>query len=228
GIGKTRLLEALIRSADGQGAPAATADPPARNLPVTAPPDGATATAEPPARTLPATAPPDGTTATAEPPGYDAASAAAPHAYTRRIGYLPQRLDHLDDAASLIDVVRAAAPAAAPERVRANLARFLFRADSVDRPIGGLSGGERFRAALARLLLQEPPSQLLVLDEPTNNLDMASVGELLDALAAYHGGLIAVSHDDDFLTRLGVDTWLTLDEDGLHVDAPPAAAEAAP
>ncbi|MDR0417185.1 MAG: ATP-binding cassette domain-containing protein [Propionibacteriaceae bacterium] len=210
GIGKTRLLEALIRSADGKRAP-----------------DRGEATAEPPEWSLPATAPPAGGAAPAQPPGHGAASA-APHARTRRVGYLPQRLDHLDDAASLIDVVRSAAPNASTEQVRANLARFLFRADSVDRPIGALSGGERFRAALARLLLREPPCQLLVLDEPTNNLDLASVGELVDALAAYHGGLIAVSHDDDFLARLGVDTWLTLDENGLHVGAPPADAETMP
>lgn len=135
---------------------------------------------------------------------------------TDRIGYLPQRLDHLDDDATLLDTVRAAAPRTPPEGIRANLARFLFRGDSIHRPIGGLSGGERFRVALARLLLADPPHQLLVLDEPTNNLDLNSVDELVDALQAYRGGLIVASHDDAFLARLGIQTRITLDSEGLR------------
>nr|MBP8920401.1 ABC-F family ATP-binding cassette domain-containing protein [Micropruina sp.] len=107
-------------------------------------------------------------------------------------------------------------------RVRGQLARFLFRGDTVERSVGELSGGERFRVALARLLLADPPNQLLVLDEPTNNLDLRSVDELVDALAGYRGGLLVVSHDNAFLARLGIDTWLRLGDDGLSVaDAPP-------
>ena len=73
-----------------------------------------------------------------------------------------------------------------------------------------LSGGERFRVALARLLLADPPPQLLVLDEPTNNLDLDTVDQLVDALAAYRGAVLVVSHDDVFLERLGVDLTLEL------------------
>lgn len=138
---------------------------------------------------------------------------ARPH--TDRIGYLPQRLDHLDDDASIFDSIRRAAPGTAPNGVRAALARFLFRGDTIHRRVGDLSGGERFRVALATLLLTDPPSQLLVLDEPTNNLDLDSVDELVDALDGYRGGLLVVSHDDVFLDRLGSDVRIELTEDGL-------------
>lgn len=112
-------------------------------------------------------------------------------------------------------MVREAAPHTPQSTVRANLARFLFRADTVHRRIGDLSGGERFRVALAILLLTDPPNQLLVLDEPTNNLDLDSMDELVDALDAYCGGLIIVSHDDAFLDRIGIDIWINLTPDGL-------------
>lgn len=139
-------------------------------------------------------------------------------AFTDRIGYLPQRLDHLDDEATVIDTVRAAAPNSPVEQVRASLARFLFGEDTVHRQVGGLSGGERFRVALARILLAEPAHQLLVLDEPTNNLDLDSVDALVSALEDYHGGLIVVSHDDAFLGRMGIDTWVELQHGALHRD----------
>jgi ATPase subunit of ABC transporter with duplicated ATPase domains len=134
--------------------------------------------------------------------------------FTDRIGYLTQRLDALDDGASVLDNVRAAAPAATPGEVRNRLARFLIRGNSVDRPAGGLSGGERFRVSLARVLLADPPPQLLILDEPTNNLDLGSVDQLVSALTGYRGGLIVVSHDDAFLARLDLTRWLELHSDG--------------
>lgn len=142
--------------------------------------------------------------------------------HTARIGYLPQRLDHLDDDATILDSVRRAAPDIDPGTIRAQVARFLFRGDAAERRVGDLSGGERFRVALAGLLLADPPHQLLILDEPTNNLDLTSVEELVDALETYRGGLIVVSHDDDFLSRLGITTWLVLGPDGL--DESPGSA----
>jgi ATPase subunit of ABC transporter with duplicated ATPase domains len=138
-------------------------------------------------------------------------------ALTDRIGYLPQRLDHLDDDATLLQTVRAAAPRATEHRLRAGLARFLFRGNTVQRRVGDLSGGERFRIALATLLLADPPCRLLVLDEPSNNLDLRSVDELVSALSDYRGGLIVVSHDEHFLDRLGIDTRITMDEAGLSL-----------
>ncbi len=129
------------------------------------------------------------------------------------VGYLPQRLDILDDSLSVVDNVRAAAPAATVNEVRASLARFLFRAERADRPAGSLSGGERFRAVLAALLLARPAPQLLLLDEPTNNLDLASGRQLVKALEAYRGALVVASHDVPFLGSAGITRWLRLDRD---------------
>jgi ATPase subunit of ABC transporter with duplicated ATPase domains len=136
-------------------------------------------------------------------------------------GYLPQRLDILDGSLSVVDNVRAAAPAASVNEVRASLARFLFRGDRADRLASTLSGGERFRAVLAALLLAQPAPQLLLLDEPTNNLDMASVRQLSQALAGYRGALVVASHDVPFLRSAGITRWLRLDRDaGLaEIDA---------
>ena len=128
-------------------------------------------------------------------------------------GYLPQRLDILDDSLSVVDNVRAAAPAASVNEVRASLARFLFRGERADRLAGTLSGGERFRAVLAALLLARPAPQLLLLDEPTNNLDMASVRQLSQALEGYRGAILVASHDVPFLRSAGITRWLRLDRD---------------
>jgi ATPase subunit of ABC transporter with duplicated ATPase domains len=133
---------------------------------------------------------------------------------TDRVGYLPQRLDGIDDAASALQNVQEVAPTTTPGDIRNQLARMLLRGSAVDRPAGTLSGGERFRVALARLLLSEPPAQLLVLDEPTNNLDIASVEQLAEALDAYRGALLIVSHDHAFLQRIGIDTVLEVGADG--------------
>ncbi|MEU2155103.1 ATP-binding cassette domain-containing protein [Streptomyces sp. NPDC019396] len=125
--------------------------------------------------------------------------------------FLPQRLDVLDDELSVVENVARFAPAATDNAIRARLARFLFKGARADRATGTLSGGERFRAALAALLLAEPAPQLLMLDEPTNNLDMASVRSLTAALEAYEGALIVASHDVRFLDALGITRWLLLD-----------------
>ncbi|MGS2591451.1 ABC-F family ATP-binding cassette domain-containing protein [Streptomyces hebeiensis] len=125
--------------------------------------------------------------------------------------FLPQRLDVLDDTLSVVENVARFAPAATNNMIRARLARFLFRGARADQPTGTLSGGERFRASLAALLLAEPAPKLLMLDEPTNNLDMASVRRLTAALEAYEGALIVASHDLPFLESIGVTRWLLLD-----------------
>lgn len=138
-------------------------------------------------------------------------------AQTDRIGYLAQRLDGLDDDASAFENIRTALPSAEPHEIRAKLAQFLLRGAAVDRPVGILSGGERFRVALAKLLLADPPAQLLVLDEPTNNLDMTSVDQLVEALSGYRGGLLVVSHDDEFVRRLDVSRKLHLADGRLTV-----------
>ncbi|MFJ4897552.1 ABC-F family ATP-binding cassette domain-containing protein [Streptomyces sp. NPDC088727] len=125
--------------------------------------------------------------------------------------FLPQRLDVLDNGLSVVENVARFAPDATDNAIRARLARFLFKGARSDRPAGTLSGGERFRAALAALLLAEPAPQLLMLDEPTNSLDLASVRRLTAALDAYEGALIVASHDVPFLESLGITRWLLLD-----------------
>ncbi|MEU4797769.1 ABC-F family ATP-binding cassette domain-containing protein [Streptomyces sp. NPDC023327] len=125
--------------------------------------------------------------------------------------FLPQRLDVLDDDLTVAENVAAYAPEATRNRVRARLARFLFKGAKADQRAATLSGGERFRAALAALLLAEPAPQLLMLDEPTNNLDMASVRQLSTALESYQGALIVASHDLAFLESIGITRWLLLD-----------------
>ncbi|WP_237189414.1 ATP-binding cassette domain-containing protein [Rothia nasimurium] len=124
-------------------------------------------------------------------------------------GYLPQRL-LLPQDQSMLQLVMAANPTLTEQQVRDDLARLLFRRERVHLPVGVLSGGERFRVALATVLLASPAPQLLILDEPTNNLDMASVDWLVQALASYEGALLVVSHDEAFCTQLGLTGVLTL------------------
>ncbi|MFE1750881.1 ABC-F family ATP-binding cassette domain-containing protein [Streptomyces anandii] len=130
--------------------------------------------------------------------------------------FLPQRLDVLDGELTVVENVARHAPGATNNRIRARLARFLFRGGRADRKAATLSGGERFRAALAALLLAEPAPQLLMLDEPTNNLDMASVRQLTTALESYEGALVVASHDLPFLESVGITRWLVLEEGELR------------
>jgi ATPase subunit of ABC transporter with duplicated ATPase domains len=136
------------------------------------------------------------------------------HLLTDLVGYLPQRLDGLDEDASAMANVRSVAPGIPAGAIRNQLARLLLRGDSADRRVSSLSGGERFRVSLAKLLLAEPPAELLVLDEPTNNLDITSVEQLAEALDTYRGALLVVSHDFAFLDRIGIDAFIELGTDG--------------
>ncbi|MFJ5994839.1 ABC-F family ATP-binding cassette domain-containing protein [Streptomyces sp. NPDC092370] len=136
--------------------------------------------------------------------------------------FLPQRLDVLDGERTVAENVARFAPGATNNRIRARLARFLFRGARADQKAATLSGGERFRAALAALMLAEPAPQLLMLDEPTNNLDMASVRQLTTALESYEGALLVASHDLPFLESIGITRWLLLEEGELREITPEA------
>ncbi|MER6015574.1 ABC-F family ATP-binding cassette domain-containing protein [Streptomyces bluensis] len=141
--------------------------------------------------------------------------------------FLPQRLDVLDDGLTVVENVARFAPGATNNRIRARLARFLFKGARADQPAATLSGGERFRAALAALMLAEPAPQLLMLDEPTNNLDMASVRQLTTALESYEGALIVASHDLPFLESIGITRRLLMEEGELREITPEAVGYSA-
>ncbi|MGY5052674.1 ABC-F family ATP-binding cassette domain-containing protein [Streptomyces sp. 900105755] len=149
--------------------------------------------------------------------------AGAAHAHVP-MRFLPQRLDVLDDGLTVAENVARFAPDAGNNRIRARLARFLFRGARADQQAGTLSGGERFRAALAALLLAEPAPQLLMLDEPTNNLDMASVRQLTTALESYAGALVVASHDLPFLESIGITRWLLMADGELTGTTPDEVA----
>ncbi|MFI8790277.1 ABC-F family ATP-binding cassette domain-containing protein [Streptomyces sp. NPDC055105] len=127
--------------------------------------------------------------------------------------FLPQRLDVLDEELSVAANVARMAPGVTDNHIRSQLARFLFKGARAEQPAGTLSGGERFRAALAATMLAAPAPQLLMLDEPTNSLDMASVRQLTNALESYEGALLIASHDLPFLESIGITRWLLLGED---------------
>jgi ATPase subunit of ABC transporter with duplicated ATPase domains len=127
-----------------------------------------------------------------------------------RVAYLSQRLDLLDLGRGVLDNLVAAAPQLPQTRRMHLLAQFLFTGDRIHLPVGALSGGERLRATLACVLFAQPAPQLVLLDEPTNNLDLVGVGQLTSALAAYRGAFVVVSHDERFLAEIGVTRWLRL------------------
>ena len=135
------------------------------------------------------------------------------------VRFLPQRLDVLDDKSSIAANVARAAPGATDNHIRAQLARFLFKGARAEQTAGTLSGGERFRAALAATMLAAPAPQLLLLDEPTNNLDLASVRQLTSALDSYRGALVVAAHDLPFLESVGITRWLLL-ADGIRETTP--------
>ncbi len=117
------------------------------------------------------------------------------------IGYYAQnQTDFLDENKSVLQCIQDAADAETSSKVRDILGSFLFSNDDVDKKIKVLSGGERARVALCKLLLE--PKNLLIMDEPTNHLDMMSKDILKRALQDFDGTLIIVSHDRDFLHGL--------------------------
>jgi ATP-binding cassette subfamily F protein 3 len=128
------------------------------------------------------------------------------------IGYYSQTLAALDERRTVLEEVQTTRPVG-EEEARGYLGRFLFSGDDVFKTVSVLSGGERSRVALAKLILEEP--NVLVLDEPTNHLDITSRDALQDVLAAFAGTLLFVSHDRYLIDALVQELWVV--EDGLLV-----------
>ncbi|MEW5739202.1 MAG: ABC-F family ATP-binding cassette domain-containing protein [Myxococcota bacterium] len=151
------------------------------------------------------------------------------------LGYYAQHhADTLDKRRTILEEMMALVPDKPQAYVRSVLGAFLFSGDDVDKPIGVLSGGERARVALARLLLK--PANLLVMDEPTNHLDLDSSEALIEALEGYGGTLVFVSHNKSFLNALATHVWDVrdrrvvpypgnLDEYLVHLEQEAAARE---
>jgi ATP-binding cassette, subfamily F, member 3 len=121
-------------------------------------------------------------------------------------GYFAQHhTERLDPSRTILEEVRGLVPTQPQSWVRGVLGSFLFSGDEVDKRIGVLSGGERARVALARLLVV--PSNFLLMDEPTNHLDLDSSEALIDALTRYEGTLLFVSHNRSFVNGLATQVW---------------------
>ena len=118
-----------------------------------------------------------------------------------QLGYFAQnQAEYLDGEITILDTMINAANETNRTKVRDILGSFLFRGDDVEKKVKVLSGGERNRLALAKMLLQ--PFNVLVMDEPTNHLDIKSKNVLKEALRSFEGTLLLVSHDRDFLQGL--------------------------
>ena len=117
------------------------------------------------------------------------------------ISYFAQhQAEELNPTYDVLQTVDEVATGDIRKRLRTLLGCFLFRGDDVFKKVGVLSGGEKSRLALAKMLLQ--PTNLIIMDEPTNHLDMRSKGVLQEALAEFEGSYVIVSHDRDFLDPL--------------------------
>jgi ATPase subunit of ABC transporter with duplicated ATPase domains len=129
------------------------------------------------------------------------------------MGYYAQEHETLDAQRSVLDNLLAVAPALPEVEARRVLGSFLFSGDTVDQPAGTLSGGEKTRLALARLVVSS--ANVLLLDEPTNNLDPASREQVLSALRSYRGAIVLVTHDEGAVDALAPERVLLL-PDGVE------------
>lgn len=131
---------------------------------------------------------------------------------SEKIGSLDQEVSILNDELTLLENIKEASRGKLPEHeLRIRLGRFLFYKDDAFKKVKVLSGGERMRAGLACLLSSHTIPDLIILDEPTNNLDLESIQELTSGLNQFNGAILVVSHDSEFLDDIGVNKEIDLD-----------------
>lgn len=126
------------------------------------------------------------------------------------ICYLDQSIRFLDYSLSVLENFQKLNPEITTRDAYFALASFNFRNKDAEKIVSNLSGGERIRAGLAIRLLSKKPPQLILLDEPTNHLDIRSIEAIEEALRAYEGAMIVISHDQEFLENVGVEGLLKL------------------
>ncbi len=131
-----------------------------------------------------------------------------------KLCYYAQEHEDIRERTTVLENVRQDAPDASEGELRSVLGHFGLRGDVATQRAGTLSGGEKTKLALARLMVQR--ANLLLLDEPTNNLDPQSVEALLAALQDYEGTVVLVSHDADFVAQLAPERVLLLPESRMH------------
>jgi ATP-binding cassette subfamily F protein 3 len=129
-----------------------------------------------------------------------------------QLGYLSQHAEELGSSGTVLEAAQRATKLT-PGKARALLGRFLFSGEEVEKPLDGLSGGERRRLSLA--ILVASGANVLILDEPTNHLDIDAREALEDALGAFGGTLVLVSHDRALLDAVGTRT-VALEDGRLH------------
>jgi ATPase subunit of ABC transporter with duplicated ATPase domains len=127
------------------------------------------------------------------------------------IGYLDQSYSTLDSTQTVFETIQALVPTWTHSEIRKHLNDFLFRKnEEVNSVVSNLSGGERARLSLAQIGAKTP--KLLILDEITNNLDLEARAHVIDVLKAYPGAMLVISHDEDFLNKIGITcSYIVLD-----------------
>lgn len=132
---------------------------------------------------------------------------------TQSIGsavYIDQEYSLIDNSLTVYDQARSFNSGLVEHEIKIRLDRFLFDKNTWDKSCSSLSGGEKMRLLLCCLIIRQTAPELIVLDEPTNNLDMQSIAVLTQAVTNYDGTLIVVSHDERFITEVGCDRIVTL------------------
>jgi ATPase subunit of ABC transporter with duplicated ATPase domains len=122
---------------------------------------------------------------------------------------MDQHSSILDDNLTVLDNARSGSAKSIAE-IRNLLAQFLFQGDKALQIVSTLSGGERLRASLAKILLADPAPQVLIMDEPTNNLDIMNIEFLEEALSHFQGAILVISHDFTFLEGIRITDELRL------------------